>query len=107
MRPSAKLQFRWRQFLFQRSHLSEKLVGTLSFGRVYTAYGEAHMDHHIVTQASLGDKVQGHLAHDSTELYAGRTQRAHFLDFKDLSWYGKAHVSSPHSQYNTSRYRDL
>jgi hypothetical protein len=29
------------------------------------------------------------------------------LNFKDLPWYGKAHGSSPHSKYNTSRYRDL
>jgi hypothetical protein len=95
----AKLRFRRRQFRFQRSHFLQKLVGALGFGRIHAADGEAHMDHHIVAHASLGNKVQGYLAHDPAELHAGRTQRPQFLNFENLPWYGKAHGSSPHSQY--------
>jgi hypothetical protein len=39
------------------------------------------MNHHIVAQASLGDKVQGNLAHDPAELHAGRTYLTHLLNF--------------------------
>src|SRR5208282_5974558 len=66
----------WRRelrFRFQRSHLFEKLVCALGFDCVHTAYGEAHMDHHIVALVSLGNKVQRYLAHDPAELHAGHT----------------------------------
>jgi len=85
----------------------QKLVCALGFGRVHPAYGEANMDHHIIAQASLRDKGQGYLAHDPAELHAGRAQRTLLLNFEDFPWYGKAHGSSPHGQYNTGRYRDL
>jgi hypothetical protein len=85
----------------------QKLVCALGFGRVHPAYGEANMDHHIVAQASLGDKVQGDLAHDPAELHAGRTHLTHLLNLEDFPWYGKAHGNSPQRQYNTGRYRDL
>jgi hypothetical protein len=39
------------------------------------------MDHHIVAQASLGNKVQGNLAHDPAELHAGRTHLTQLLNF--------------------------
>jgi hypothetical protein len=39
------------------------------------------MDHHIVAQASLGNKVQGNLAHDPAELHAGRAHLTQLLNF--------------------------
>ena len=102
-----KLRFRWRQFRFQRSHLFQKLVGTFSFGRVDAAYGETHMDHHIVSQTSLGNKIQRYLAYNSGKLHAGRTHRTRLLDFEDFPWYGKAHGSFLHYQYIIGCYRDL
>jgi hypothetical protein len=53
------------------------------------------MNHHIVAESSLRDKVQGYLAHNPAELHAARTQLTQFLDFEDFPWYGKAHSTSP------------
>jgi len=98
------LRFRGWQFRFQRSHLLQQLIRALRFERVYTANGEANVDHYIVTQTGLGHKAQRYLADDSAELHAGRAQRPKFLNFEDFPRYGKAHGSSPHNQYNTTRY---
>ena len=100
-RAGVNLRFHRRQFRFQRAHLFQKLVGALGFVGIHAAYGEADMDHHIVAQASLGNKAQGNLAHDPAKLHAGRTQRPQFLNFEDFPWYGKAHGSSLRSQYTT------
>ena len=56
---------------------------------------EADVDHHVVAQPGLGDKVEGNLAHDPAELHAGGPHRALHLNFKDFSRYREAHSSSP------------
>ena len=54
-----ELRFRWRQLRFQRSHLFQKLIGALGFRSVHAAYGEAHMDHHIVAQVQPREQSPG------------------------------------------------
>src|SRR5271166_2671139 len=76
---ATKLLFCRRQFGFQRSHLLQKLVCALGFQRVHLAYGEANMNHHIVTLASLGNEDQGYLAHDPAELHASRAHLTYLL----------------------------
>jgi hypothetical protein len=57
------------------------------------------MDHYEVTQASLGDKVQGNLTHNPAKLHAGSSHHSLLLNLKNFSRYCEAHGGSPRSQY--------
>jgi len=81
--------------IFQCSHLFQKFVSALNFGRIHTADRETNMHHHVVAQSRFRNKGERHLPYRPADLHAGGAQRTDFLDFEDLSWYGEAHSRSP------------
>jgi len=70
-----------------------------------TAPKSAGLSWRELLRTTWREAAKTNIANRAAELHAGRTQWTRLLDLEDLPWYGKAHGSSPHRQYNTGRYR--
>lgn|SRR5579863_2014472 len=78
--------------LLQHFHLLQELVGALSFDTINTTDGEADVNHHIIADRSLGNKIERNLANNASKLHASNTHLLLLLYLKNLSWNGKAHA---------------